>query len=273
MFGRAGSAQHAFESRYIADALPLLAVCLALALMPWRGAPIERREIPGTVPVLALPAVCVYVAVTLVSAAGFAQGLPGERNRAYFETARAELAALDPGIGVYPALVPETMMFPWQAIEDRLTSRALSPLAEGELRRRVGLPGPAYRAVTFDERGRLRPVRIFGGFALPEERNGRRRRCFPLEGGRALTVDLRAEYPGHIARIEYEIRGPVGVTVRTGTLDTRLVLSPEHRQVFLPVPVHQGGLRVTVDPGAERPCLKSVVVGAALPEEVSGGAG
>ncbi|MBG0828138.1 hypothetical protein HS041_10200 [Planomonospora sp. ID67723] len=270
MFGRPDSAHHAFESRYIADAIPLVAVCLALALMPWRGSRPGPEAGARAVSAFTVPAVCAYVALALVAATGFAQGLPGERNRAYFETARAELAALGRGVEVYPALVPDTMLFPWQAFENRLTSRALSPLAEGELRRRISRPGPAYRGVTFDEEGRLRPVRIFGGFVVPAERTDGGPRCFPLDRGGSVTFGLRAEHPGNVARINYRVREPVGVTVRTGALDTRLVLAPEHRQVFFPVPVHRGDLRVTVDPGAARPCLTAVALGAALPEEAPG---
>ncbi|MBG0813252.1 hypothetical protein [Planomonospora sp. ID82291] len=266
--------EHAFESRYIADSVPVTALCLALALIPLRGEdrPWRRPPLAGHQTVAAVAALC-YAVSGAVSAAGFVGLVRDEIPRGYFANARAETARLEDGVQISPTLVPENVLFPWHGADRRLSSFLVAPALAEPDRDRVRRPGPAHRAVTFDERGRLRPVRIFGGVALPEERNGVRRRCFPLEGGRTLTVGLRAEHPGHIARIDYEVRGPVGVTVHAGAAAVRLLLVPEHRQVFLPLPVHRGDLRIAVDPGAAAPCLRAVAVGAALPEEVSGGAG
>ncbi|GAA3444432.1 hypothetical protein [Planomonospora venezuelensis] len=262
--------EHAFESRYIADSVPVTALCLALALIPMRGEGLPWRRPPfaGHQVVAAAAAAC-YVVSGTGSAAAFVGLVGDEIPRGYFANARTEVARLRGTAQVYPTLVPDRILFPWHGVEMRLSSFLVAPGVEERDREALRRPGPAYRGVTFDEEGRLRPLRIFGGFAVPEEGS----RCFPLDGGRALTVGLRAEGPGNVVRIDYEVREPVGVTVRTGSADTRLVLAPGHRQVFFPVPVYRGDMRVTVDQGAVRPCLRAVTLGVVLPEEVSGGAG
>ncbi|SFI06508.1 hypothetical protein SAMN05216275_10112 [Streptosporangium canum] len=283
MFSRSGSAQHAFESRYIADATPLLAVCLALVLMPWRAPSREDGPVPqgrsreagslrrGPAPEgepswaaspYILPAVCVYVVIALVSASGFAQGLPGERNRAYFEAARADLAALDPETGVYPSLVPDSMVFPWQALEDRLTSRALSPLAEGTLQERVRHPGAAHRAVTFDGRGHLVPATVFGGYVAAKDGS-----CLPLGGGTAV-VDVPAAHEGNVLRIDYRVPRDTLATVLRGERSREVLLRADRDRVYLPAEVAPGPVRISVR--GKHTCLRTVVVGAAVPEERGG---
>ncbi|WP_030907134.1 hypothetical protein [Streptosporangium amethystogenes] len=267
MFSRSGSAQHAFESRYIADATPVLAVCLALALMPWRKADPPGRDSPGNgvVSPFVLPTACAYLALTLVSAAGFAQGLPGERNRAYFDAARADLARLDPQTGVYPSLIPDRMLFPWQAVEDRLTSRALSPLAEGALGERIRYPGAAHRAVTFDDRGHLVPAAVLGARAAARDGG-----CLPLSD-RTAVADLPAGQEGNILRIDYRVPRDTRATVLRDGRRTEVPLRADRDRVYLPAGAVSGPVRISVrDDGV---CLRAVVLGMAVPEEaVSGGA-
>ncbi|MFF0307630.1 hypothetical protein ACFYSC_09385 [Streptosporangium sp. NPDC004379] len=354
MIARGGS-WRAFESRYIADALPLLAVCLALALMPWRGAARDteavRRGAAGstadpvasgpeavpavprvsaapavesvpavragsgpeavpavpdggapTLPVYAVPAVCAYVALALVSASVFGPTLPGRTGRAYFDAARADLAALGPETGVYPGLVPERMMFPWQPLPDRLTSRALAPLATGALRERIIHPGVAYDAVTFDDRGHLVPAAVLGGFVTGKDGG-----CLPWRGG-AVTADL-AVREGNVVRLHYRVPRDTRVTVTAGERRTEVTLRADRERVHLVTPPAPGPVRVTLPDGSRpdvarrdvsrpdvsrpegsRPegsrsdgggesgvCLRAVVVGAAVPENpegaVSDGAG
>ncbi|MEU6739347.1 hypothetical protein [Streptosporangium sandarakinum] len=332
----------AFESRYIADALPLLTVCLALALMTWRGAARDGKaeavrrgtassagsaadpavpgpeggadpevagpgsgadpEVPGpeaagpaaapdggarTLPVYAVPAACAYVALALVSASVFGPTLPGRTGRAYFDAARADLAALGPGPGVYPALVPERLLFPWQSLPDRLTSRALAPLARGALRERVAHPGVAYDAVTFDDRGHLVPAAVLGGFVAGEDGG-----CLPWRGG-VVTADL-AVHEGNVVRLHYDVPRDTRVAVTVGERRTEVTLRADRERVHLMAAPAPGPVRVTLLdgslPGGSRRdgprrdggresgvCLRAVVVGAAVPERpegaVDGGAG
>ncbi|MFI6451436.1 hypothetical protein ACIBF6_07745 [Streptosporangium amethystogenes] len=266
MLSRSGSVQHAFESRYVADATPVLAVCLALALMPWRKEAPGRDTLPRAVSPFVLPATCAYVALTLVSAAGFAQGLLGERNRAYFDVARADLARVGPETGIYPVLLPDRMLFPWQAVEDRLTSRALSPLVEGALRERIRHPGAAHDAVTFDDRGHLVPATVFGAQVVAQDGG-----CLPLSD-RTVVAGLPAGREGNILRIDYRVPRDTRATVLRDGRRTEVPLRAGRDRVYLPALVASGPVRISVqDDGV---CLRAVVLGIAVPEEVvSGGAG
>ncbi|WP_326820256.1 hypothetical protein [Streptosporangium sp. NBC_01756] len=306
MVSRAGSIQHALESRYIADATPVLAVCLALALMPWRdlSAPGggtrrallrkavasrrdpsggerrdpsegERRDPSGragtvgsgnwpppAVSPLVPVATCAYMVLALVSAAGFAQGLPGG-NRAYFEAARADLAALGPETGVYPSFVPDRMLFPWQAVEDRLTSRALSPLAEGALREKVRHPEAARRAVTFDERGHLVPATVFGGYLTAKEGS-----CLPVRNG-TVVAEFPAAGAGNVARVDYRVTRDTRATVLSGDRRSEVLLRADWDRIYFPVPAVSGPVRISV-PG-DGACLRLATVGAAVPEGAGNG--
>ncbi|MDP9862679.1 MULTISPECIES: hypothetical protein [Streptosporangium] len=286
----------ASESRYIADAMPVLAVCLALVLMPWRdlppgtgpsprgpsprAGPPPGEALPGAgapprdpppaggsaraVSLSVLPAVCAYVALALVSASGFARGLPGEANRAYFAAARADLAALGPETGVYPALLPDRLMFPWQAMEDRLTSRALSPLARGALRERISRPGAAHRAVTFDDRGHLVPATVFGGYVAAPAGS-----CLPLRGGTAVA-DLPEARAGNIVRVDYRVSRDTPVTVLRDGRRSEVLLRAGRDRVYFPAEIARGPVRISVPGGSA--CLRAVVLGAAVPERPAGGA-
>lgn len=266
MISRSGSGQHAFESRYIADATPVLAVCLALVLMPWDRAGPSSATTSRVLSPFVLPAVCAYVALSVVSASGFAQGLPGERNRAYFDAARADLATIGRETGVYPSLVPDRMLFPWQAIEDRLTSRALSPLAEGALGERIRHPGVAHHAVTFDDRGHLVPAAVFGAQVTAEDGD-----CLPLNA-RTAVADLPAGREGNILRIDYRVPRDTRATVLRDGLRTEVPLRAGRDRVHLPAAAGSGPVRISVQDGGA--CLLAVVLGTAVPEgAVSGGAG
>ncbi|WP_406318408.1 hypothetical protein OHA77_13500 [Streptosporangium sp. NBC_01639] len=330
MVSRAGSIQHALESRYIADATPVLAVCLALALMPWRdlSAPDgvtrrdslrkavasrrdpsggerhdvsggerhdlsegERHDVSGgerhdpfegerrdpsggagtvgsgngpppAVSPLVPVATCAYLALALVSAVGFAQGLPGG-NRAYFEVARADLAALGPETGVYPSFVPDRMLFPWQAVEDRLTSRALSPLAEGALREKVRHPGAARRAVTFDDRGHLVPATVFGGYLTAKEGS-----CLPARNG-TVVAEFPAAGAGNVARIDYRVTRDTRATVLSGDRRSEVLLRADWDRTYFPVPAASGPVRISVP--EDGVCLRLATVGAAVPEGAGDG--
>lgn len=266
MISRSGSSQPAFESRYMADATPVLAVCFALVLMPWDRAGSEHNAIPRVLSPFLLPAVCAYVALTLVSASGFAQGLLDERNRAYFDAARADLAAIGRETGVYPSLLPDWILFPWQAVGDRLTSQALSPLAEGALGELIRYPGVAHHAVTFDDRGHLVPATVFGDRVAAEDGG-----CLPLEA-RTAVADLPAGREGNILRVDYRVpRDTRAIVLRDG-LRTEVPLRAGRDRVHLPAGTGSGPVRISVQGGGA--CLLAVVLGIAVPEEtVSGGAG
>ncbi|GIH89817.1 hypothetical protein ACFFMN_12550 [Planobispora siamensis] len=258
----------AFESRYLADVPPVLALCLGVALIPLLGERSAwlRRPLPQGRHLLAALCVVGYLAASVWSMHGFGARLQGERLAGYVATARTALAARDPATAVYPIPLPENMVIPWQG-EFRMSSFVLAPLVPPAERERLRRPEPAHRISTFDGQGRLVPATVFGGVVGPPAG----KKCVSVQGG-SLATGLTAPHPGYAGLVRYRVSAATPVRVEAGEYRAELVLRPEHREVFFPVPVSPQQVRLVLPQEAEGVCLTMVAVGGVVPQ-VGGGAG
>ncbi|WP_082310572.1 hypothetical protein [Nonomuraea sp. SBT364] len=245
------------ETRYVADAAVLFALCLALAAIPVAGEEdAVRRPVPGSLPAAAGVLTAAFVITSLISTNAYADTLTGDRVRAYLDAARQSLAEA-PDLDVYDRPVPPHIVLPWNGPR-RLTSHALAPLADPETRRRMRDPRPSARPYVFDDAGRLVPV----GRVVPFFDEVAGAECYPA--GSVFPVESMGG-PGMVVAMAYRSEVPLRVVVDLGGTQRAASLPATPADGSLYYVPHGGagtGLRITVaGEGAQGFCLRAVAFG------------
>lgn len=250
------------ETRYVADAAVLFALCLALAWMPVEGEEdTVRAEPPAVLPTVAGGLTVAFVAASLVSTNAFADTLSGDRLRPYVQTARESLAALPPGVDLYDRPVPPHVVLPWNG-NRRLTSYVLAPLADPDTRRAMREPRPSARPFVFDDTGKIVPL----GRVVPFFDQAGKDDCFPA--GREFPVESLGG-PAMVAALAYSSPRPVQAVVDLGGVERAATLPATGEAgglFYVPHDAPGRGLRVTVpgDQGQDF-CLRAVAFGEPVP--------
>ena len=147
------------DLHYLADSLPVLAVCLALAFWPvtgeedaYRARPVLRLRQAGTAALLA-----VFLAGSLWSYVSYEKDTSAAAGKSYIATARAAIAAAPRGVDIVDQPVPQIIetfvWFPSYAY----TARVLGPLVPSALDAHWTMaPSGVYtKLMIFDSVGRL----------------------------------------------------------------------------------------------------------------------
>ncbi|WP_017576178.1 hypothetical protein [Nocardiopsis kunsanensis] len=158
------------DPRYVADAAPVFALCLALAFLPTREERARaqvgsagdgrvdlrpyRTGVGRPARVAAVAATVVYAAAAVVSTHTYARTLQGDYLGSYLDSVRASLSDVPEEGGLYSTPVPEDIVVEWNA-QYRLSSWVLSPLADAGTAERMRLPEQADTAHVFDGDGDL----------------------------------------------------------------------------------------------------------------------
>ncbi|WP_214408574.1 hypothetical protein [Sphaerisporangium fuscum] len=254
------------ETRYVADAALVFAICFALSSLPLKGeqAP-YRRPWPDVMPMVTALATVVFLVLSIATINSYSTTLvAGDRVRPYLDNVRASLAKAPKNAEIYTRPVPDYVVIPWNG-ERRLSHHLLSPLADEALRTRMHTPGPSDKPYVFDDWGHLVPVdHLFGYFDMVKNR-----KCYQLRSGAITFPAESAGGPDAVGAVGYTSPRPVSVDVTVGTFTQRLDLpaSPAFRLFFFPHPGVGAGMRVALaTPGGEGFCLKSVAFGGAIPK-------
>jgi hypothetical protein len=164
------------ETRYVADAVPVLAICLGLAFLPVAGRPDTRRtrrEPAGNVQFVTAAAAAVlgaFVLGSLWSAQAYQGATTATQARTYITNARAALKAAPHGTVVVDQRVPATLTFgtfgPYS-----YASKVVGEMARGKpasrlrwLRRPVG---DIDHLMVLGPDGRLRQAAPYGAVGRP----------------------------------------------------------------------------------------------------------
>ncbi|WP_336207858.1 hypothetical protein [Nonomuraea sp. LPB2021202275-12-8] len=252
------------DTRYVADAAPVIALVVGLVLLPLPGeAEPYRRALPATERVTGACGVVfgVFVGASLVSVTIFGSYLGSDRRHGYIETARAELAKVAAGTVIYDRVAPPDVV-PGGYQDYSLTSRVLGAMATPELRARMQAPPAALAGMVFDDRGRLRPVEVAGVPLQPRTQDG----CWPVTGG-TVTVPLAnsvERVEGTLVRLGYAARSDVKVTLWMADRPVDVELRAGMGQIFmLAVP---GADRIVVPDVPAGVCVGAVTPGQAVPQ-------
>lgn len=257
------------ESRYVADAAPVLAVCLTLAYVALTG---EKRPYVRPLPAGALLPGLAGLAAGAVAIASvgclnaYRDRLGGKHGRTFLANARRELAR-DPDLRrVFPTFVPKQMMdasFGRARSTPSILAPLLSPARLDELRH----PRPTQHPLVFDQSGRLRPGAVFGTTGTPPPGGSG---CWKLSSSMPAQITLAKPLrtADYVVAVGYLANKPARVEVRFGAGNAaraRFRVKPKYGRFTFTV--HGGGpaLYTTKLTSPGQVCVTDVSVGYAVP--------
>ncbi|HEY3682060.1 MAG TPA: hypothetical protein VGL93_03430 [Streptosporangiaceae bacterium] len=270
VFGRAPrlGAFLGVDARYVADAAPVLAICLALACTALAG---EKEPYVRPMPAgVLLPGVAGLAGGAVVIASvwcldAYRDRLGGTQGRAFLVTARRELARTPDLRTVFPDFVP-TRMMDASFGADRLTTRVLAPLLPASRLAELAHPRPTRHPLVLDAYGRLRPGAVFGTTGTPPPDGSG---CWKLGAlPRMITLAKPLRVADYVVAVGYLASKPARVEVRYGqggVARAAFTVRPKYGRFTFAL--HGGGaaLATTRLSGPGRVCVTDVAVGYAVP--------
>ncbi|WP_436493573.1 hypothetical protein [Actinokineospora sp. HUAS TT18] len=246
------------DIRYIADAVPVLALCAAFAyLTPMTADGVRPAAIPGrALRVGLVAATAVMLAGATVSAARISPNLQFAGAKAYVATARAALQR-DPEMVLYDSHVPNSVMVYWFGDQGRVS-------------RTIGLlPGPP----RFDEP--TAKIYMLDGKGMPREVTGVVNTVVgkpgPVEGcgypvaDQTIVVPLSGPVKGkRLIRLEYYTNAAGLVTINAGTRSFTLQLQEGVHLLQLVTDTEFDRIDLKRAPGSVAACFVGVVIGEPL---------
>jgi hypothetical protein len=257
--------QLADETIYVADAAPVLAICLAIAFLPLRGEQdAYRTALPPARPrTVAVCAVAVaFIASSVSSAIAYRGALHPQNTRSYLATASAALAGVPPDTVIYPTQVPGQLALPLFGQLSEVQN-ALGPLANqvpGQRFRWVSSPaGLVKHFMIFDAQGRLHPATVQGPRSYPFRHP---RDCLLTAGGMQLPLTANVYALPLLMQIGYYAARPVTLVVAFGGHQSQVTL-PASPLAYAYLPVQGPGNTVGITPVTPDPevCIGTVTVG------------
>jgi hypothetical protein len=165
--GSVGTPPFTADLNYLADAVPVIVVCVALAFWPAVGEESPyRHALPSaaTRSVITFNAASVIVVSSLWSAHAYEAATTGQAGRSYIATARLALRQAPAGADIVSAPVPTFVMSRAFFGDASNTAAVLGPLAPraGSVRWTISPEGAPHRLMIFDGDGRLWPAVVTG---------------------------------------------------------------------------------------------------------------
>lgn len=262
----------ALDTRYVADAVPVLAVCLGLAFWPVAGQRDRRRKrrhasvaarqatLRATSAVLG-----VFVIGSFWSLQAYANATTSVAARAYIANARAALTAAPYGTVVVDGRVPNTVMLAGWFGRYGFASKVIGEMARGDppsqLRFTTQPAGTIDNLEMFGADGRLWPVALYGSASTPLPTG---KKCWAAKRGRVVVSMPSVTTKGTwTLRIGYYVPAAQRVAVEFGGQSQQVSLQAGLHNAYLPI---QGsGRTVTVTPsGTGQVCIGNAAVGLPL---------
>lgn len=253
------------QTIYVADAAPVLAVCLAIAFLPLRGEEHAYRAAPprGRLRSAIIVAVAVlFAASSAWSAIAYRAELHPQNSRSYVATASAALTDAPPDAVIYPSQIPTQMAW---SLFGKLSQvqNALAPLAnqvDGQRFRWTGSPtGRIMHFMIFDAHGRLHPATVVGPHSLPFRH---RADCVLTASGMRLQLTANLFPLPLLMQIGYYAARPVTLAVSLGGRQYQLTLGPsELAYAYLPVQGPGNSIVITPVTPDPRICIGTVTIG------------
>jgi hypothetical protein len=253
------------QTIYVADAAPVLAICLAIAFLPLRGEQdAYRTPLPPVRPrTVAICAVAVaFIASSVSSAIAYRSELHPQNSRSYLATASAALADVPPDAVIYPTQVPAQVA---SSLFGQLSQvqNALAPLADqvpGQRFRWTSSPsGLVKHFMIFDAQGRLHPAAVQGPRSFPFRHKAD---CVLTAGGMVLPLTAEVYALPLLMQIGYYAAHPVTLAVAFGGHQSQVTL-PASPLAYAYLPVQGPGNAVVITPVTPDPkiCIGTVTIG------------
>jgi len=258
----------ASDSHYVADAAPLLTICLGLAFLPLAGekAPYVR-PVPagGLVPAAAGVAAGAVVVASYVCVRDYARALGHAEGRTWVRAAADTLRRGPDLAAVFPSAVPERVL-PATYEERAWSTHVLAPLATAAQRKVLGRPRPTEEPYVFGADGRLHPAGVYGVTTYPPPRRGT---CWSI-GATPVDVPLTGAVGKGAYAMSVGFLASKATGVRVTFNDAETVTFPARpktgRYVFM---IHGEGRTVRIAKTKPKAplCVTDVAVGYAVPTD------
>jgi hypothetical protein len=269
-----------FDTRYVADAAPVLAICIGLAFLPVVGQPDRRRRsepadagqqagssprVPAQASQLGTAVTAVvlgaFVLGSLVSAQAYQSATTSASARAYIANARAAVEQAPPGTVIIDYPVSPAVMATALFGRYGFASKVIGDMVRGQHRVRwTRQPaGIINSLLAFGTDGRLRPVKWYGALS-PVLRGS----CYPAKR-RTIVVQLYANaVNARTVRIDYLAKAAGVVTVVFGAQSQEVAMKGGLNSVY--VPVRGSSNRVVIkEPTAKQVCVSGAAAGVIFP--------
>jgi len=253
------------QTIYLADAAPVLAICLAIAFLPVRGeedgyrAELPRGRLRSAVVVAAA---VLFAASSAWSAIAYRAELHPQNSRSYVATASAALTGAPPDAVIYPGQIPTQMAW---SLFGKLSQvqNALAPLAnqvDGQRFRWTGSPtGRITHFMIFDAQGRLHPATVAGPHSFPFRHKAD---CVLTASGMRLQLTANLYPVPLLMQIGYYAARPVTLAVTLGGRHYQVTLGAS-TLAYAYLPVQGPGNIVDITPVTSDPqiCIGTVTIG------------
>ncbi|HEX9034979.1 MAG TPA: hypothetical protein VF834_24310 [Streptosporangiaceae bacterium] len=231
------------ETRYLADATPILALCLGLAFWPLREVSAEsvrpshvvRRPASGQVTyrIVAI-AMATFVFGSVWSSQAYENVTSGSTYAAYMASATQATRLAPRGTPVFDVGVSSNMVEGFFGAY-ALQSKVIGDISPGKLRWIRHPSGTIDGLHMFGSDGKLYPAYVYGTTSLPLPAG---KKCYPARHGRVLIpfLHLSPAFTGML-RIGYLMysNSPAVVTVKYGTHARPLTLEPGLHSGYVPI--------------------------------------
>ncbi len=251
------------DPRYVTDAVPVAALCLALVLLPGRGpapvrTPPDVLRLPQVRGLLLVPMLLGYLSSSLLTTGAVAHQAQTYSAADYLATLRASLAE-NPDAALVEGPVPQSVMA--SLLFDDLAVSSL--VVEGMGLSRSFLE-PSEVPLVVDEQGRLRPIDLRDPVRSAD---GPSPGCgWAADGPDGTRVPL-PRAAGGVLRLPYVVGSSARAVVETAGSTREVVLLAGLHDLYVPLP--RGALATDVRvfglPIGLRACLGVVSVGAPVP--------
>jgi hypothetical protein len=270
------------ETRYVADAAPVLAICIGLAFLPVLGRPDNRRPRHATArrnDQLAPATTAAVLGAFVIGSLWSAQAYQGATNtaaaRAFITTARAALGAAPYGTVIVDQQVPQALTvgaFGRYSYASKVAGEMVHGVPPSQLRFTRQPRGTIDMLMVFGQDGRLHPAAVVGAASVPLPA---KQKCWPGSGrGKRTVVVLLSSAVSNASMLRFAYYNyvpgtkAVSVDVRFAGQSMRLRLAPGLHNAYFPVLAGAGSFTVS-GLGPKQLCLGDAAAGALLPS--SGG--
>ena len=235
----------ALQTRYVADAVPVLAICVGLAFLPLTGQPDTARRRPlgadggQTARLIAAGLVGAFVIGSVWSVQDLQNTTSGQMSQVYVQNAEAAVAQAPAGTVIADSMVPSAIMIGAFGAYAR-TSMVIGPLESAGDAARIRWTsrpdGTIDHLMVFGPDGRLYQAAMYGPVSVPFPA---KRGCQRVRHGKAVVQFTAPTYPGAgVLRVAYLASGTVNgddVTVTYGRSTQVLTVKAGLHAAYFPV--------------------------------------
>jgi hypothetical protein len=250
------------DLHYLADAVPILALCVGLAFWPVIG---EERPYRGVTPPrwLLTPVTCIligcFLASSIWSGTRYLEETSSATTQSYINTARVALAKAGRGTVILSGATPQNVMYNGYLDAAAQTSRVLGPLAPpaSKIRFTTMPRGIISNLMVFDSLGRLLPAVDIGADSISPPAS---RGCWPIRSDTTIPLTGKVFDYGWIVQLYYS--GPATTAqLQLGTGVHDVTLPAGAHDIYVPVTGSGADIQLRDLSAGPAACVSRLTVG------------